>query len=178
MQKHVYCLSYVLEHMEHMDLMRNWVDIEVEMVSVCVICAVRTVKVWTTLCGIAQLIHSTVHYFLEHIENILRKEFEHFKSCDTVGKSCFILGSGLWGSRYEDLLRIVKSYITDIWEVHKSKLYDSGTGLLQYRSRPGRYGVCQGKGKFGKLGGGSHAVLFMVLLSLWDARSMLKPPSS
>ena len=63
MQELVYCLSYVLEHMEHMDLMRNWVDIEVEMVSVCVICAVRIVKVLTTLCGIAQLIWSAVHYF-------------------------------------------------------------------------------------------------------------------
>ena len=61
--------------------------------------------------------------FLEHFENILRKEFEHFKSCDTAGKSCFILGTELWGSRYEDLLRIVKSYITDIWEVRKSMLY-------------------------------------------------------
>ena len=76
------------------------------------------------------------------------------------------------------MLRIVKSYIINIWEVCKSKLYDSGTGPLQYRSRPGRYGVCQGKGKFGKLGGGRYAVLFMVLLSLWGARSMLKPPSS
>ena len=50
MQELVYCLRYVLEHM---DLMRNWVDIEVEMVSVCVICAVRTVKVWITFCRIA-----------------------------------------------------------------------------------------------------------------------------
>ena len=38
--------------------------------------------------------------------------------------------------------------------MRKSKLYDSGAGPLQYRSRPGRYGICQGKGKFGKLGGG------------------------
>ena len=35
-----------------------------------------------------------------------------------------------------------------------SKLYGSGTGPLQYRSRPGRDTVCKGKGKFGKLGGG------------------------
>ena len=32
MQELVYCLSYILEHM---DLMRNWVDREVKMVSVC-----------------------------------------------------------------------------------------------------------------------------------------------
>ena len=42
MQALVYSLNYVLERM---DLMRSWVDIEVEKVSICVICAVRTVKV-------------------------------------------------------------------------------------------------------------------------------------
>ena len=44
---------------------------------------------------------------------------------------------------------IVKSYIIDIWEMCKSKLYGSGTGPLQYRSRPGRDTACQGKGKLG-----------------------------
>ena len=52
------------------------------------------------------------------------------------------------------LLHLVKSYIIDIRELCKSKMYDSGTGPLQHRSRPGRDTVCQGKGKFGKLGGG------------------------
>ena len=60
MQEHVYSLNDVLEHI---DLMRNWVDIEVEKVSVCVICVVRTVKVWVTFCGIAPFIESAVHYF-------------------------------------------------------------------------------------------------------------------
>ena len=60
MQELVYCLSYILEHMV---FMRNWDDIEVEMVSVCVMCVVRTVKVWITFCGIAQLIQSSVCYF-------------------------------------------------------------------------------------------------------------------
>ena len=90
------------------------------------------------------------------------KEFERFKSCDTAGKSCFILGSERWGSHYEELLCIVKSYTIDIWEVHKSKLYDSGTGLLQDGSRPGRYSVCQGKGTFGKLGGGKSCSVVYV----------------
>ena len=49
-------------HSGSMDLMRSWVDIEVEKVS-CVICAVRTVKVWATFCGIALFIQSAVHYF-------------------------------------------------------------------------------------------------------------------
>ena len=91
--------------------------------------------------------------FLEHLKNNLGQEFEHLKSCDIAGKSHFILGTELWGSRYEELLRLVKSYIIDIWELRKSKLYGSGTGLLQHRSRTGRYTACQGKGKFGKLGG-------------------------
>ena len=60
MQELVYSLNYVLECM---DLMRCWVDIEVEKVSVCVICTVRTVKVWVTFCGIAPFIKSAVHYF-------------------------------------------------------------------------------------------------------------------
>ena len=157
MQELVYCLSYVLEHM---DLMRNWVDREVEVVSVCVICAVRTVKVWITFCGITSLFRAPCIIF-KAFKKTLGKEFERFKSCDTAGKSCFILGAELWGSRYEELLHIVKSYIIDIWEVCKSKLYDPGTGLLQYQSRPGRYGVCQGKGKFGKLGvGKSFSVVY------------------
>ena len=56
----IYSLNYVLERM---DLMRSWVDIEVEKVSICVICAVRTVKVWVTFCGIARFIQSAMHYF-------------------------------------------------------------------------------------------------------------------
>ena len=39
--------------------------------------------------------------------------------------------------------------IITVWKVRKSKLYDSGNGPLKYRSRPGRYGVCQGNGKLG-----------------------------
>ena len=65
----------------------------------------------------------------------------------------FHCGDRALGGRYEELLRLVKSYIIDIWELCKSKLYGSGTGPLQHRSRPGRDTACQGKGKFGKLGG-------------------------
>ena len=54
---------------------------------------------------------------------------------------------------------VVKSYIIDIWKLRKSKLYGSGTGPLQYRSRPGRDTTCQGKGKFGKLGGEKSCIV-------------------
>ena len=92
-------------------------------------------------------------------KNSLGKEFQHFKSCGIAGKLHFILGTELWGSRYEELLCLVKSYIFDIWELHKSKLYGSGTGPLQHRSRPGKDTVCQGKGKFGKLGGAKSCIV-------------------
>ena len=80
------------------------------------------------LCSFLNVV--SVLLFLEHLKNNLGKEFEHFKNCDIAGKSHFILGTELWGSRYEELLRLVKSYIIDIWELRKSKLYGSGTGSL------------------------------------------------
>ena len=156
MQELVYSLNYVLERM---DLMRSWVDIEVEKVSICVICAVRTVKVWVTLWN-CPVYSERRALFLEHLKNNLGNEFEYFKNCDIAGKSHFILGTELWGSRYEELLRLVKSYIIDIWELRKSKLYGSGTGPLQYRSRPGWDTTCQGKGKFGKLGGEKSCIVY------------------
>ena len=55
--------------------------------------------------------------FLEHLKNNTGNKFEHFKSCDVAGKSHFILGTELWGSRYEESLRLVKSYIIDIWKL-------------------------------------------------------------
>ena len=90
MQELVYSLNYALERM---DLMRSWVDIEVEKVSVghflwnCPVYSERRAL------------------FLEHLKNNLRNEFEHLKSCNIAGKSHFILGTELWGSRYEELLR-------------------------------------------------------------------------
>ena len=93
--------SYILERT---DLIRNWVDIEVEKMSVCVICAVRTMKVWITFCGINPLILKHCTVFLEDLKKDLGKEFEHFKRCYNAGKSCFILGTELMGSHYEELL--------------------------------------------------------------------------
>ena len=57
------------------------------------------------------------------------------------------------------MLRLVKPYIINIWELHKSKLYGSGTGPLLHRSQPGRDTACQGKGKFGKLGGAKSCIV-------------------
>ena len=138
-----------------MDLMRSWVDIEVE--KVCNLCIEDCESVGHFLWNCPVYSERRV-LFLEHLKNNLGNEFEHFKGCNIAGKSHFILGTELWGSRYEELLRLVKSYIIDIWELRKSKLYGSGTGPLQHRSRPGRDTACQGKGKFGKLGGAKSCI--------------------
>ena len=177
MQELVYSLNYVLERM---DLMRSWVDIEVEKVSIymCNLCGedCESVSHFLWNCPVYSERHAL---FLEHLKNNLGNKCEHFTSCDIAEKSHFIPGTELWGSRYEELLRLVKSYIINIWELRKSKLYGSGTGPLQYRSRPGWDTACQGKGKFGKLGGEKSYALFMVPLGLPSARPMaqaLWPP--
>ena len=92
-------LLFKLRSGTHGLVMRSWVDIEVEKVSVCVICSMRTVKVWVTFCGIAQFIQSII---FRASKNNLGKEFEHFKSCNIAGKLQFILGRELWGSCYEE----------------------------------------------------------------------------
>ena len=64
------------------------------------------------------------------------------------------------------------------WELRKSKLYGSGTGQLQHQSQARRDTACQGKGEFGKLGGGKSCLclcfLFMVPLGLPSARPMVQ----
>ena len=78
-----------------------------------------------------------------------------------TGKSHFILGTELWGSRYEELLRLVKSYSYNRYMgiAQIKAVYGSGTGPLQYRSRPERDTACQGKGKFGKLRGEKSCIV-------------------
>ena len=62
-----------------MDLMRSWVDIEVEKVSVCVICAVRTVKVWVTLWNFPvyserRALLIIIYIYRAHLSNDKRKK--------------------------------------------------------------------------------------------------------
>ena len=141
-----------------MDLMRSWVDTEVEKVSMCNLCGEDCESLGHFLWN-CPVYSERRALFLEHLKNSLRNEFEHFKSCDITRKLHFILGTELWGSHYEELLRLVKSYIINIWELRKSKPYGSGTGPLQDRSRPGRDTARQGKGKFGKLGGEKSCIV-------------------
>ena len=71
---------------------------------------------WVTFCGIAALL-------LEHLKNSFGNEFEHFKSCDIVGKSHFILGTELWGSRY------IKAVWLCHWSAAASKPTREGHGM-------------------------------------------------
>ena len=57
-------------------------------------------------------------------------------------------------------------------ELRKSKLYSSGSGPLQHRSRPGRDSVCQDMVSLVSWEGRSHALLFVVPLGLPSARPM------
>ena len=56
-----------------MDLMRNWVHIDAEMVSVCVICAERTESVDRFLWNSSSCSKHRA-LFLEHLKQILGKE--------------------------------------------------------------------------------------------------------
>ena len=148
MQELVYSLNYVLERMDFEELGRHRGREGISII-MCNLCGEDCESVGHFLWN-CPVYSERCALFLEHLKNNLGNEFEHFK-LRIAGKSHFILGTELWGSRYEELLRLVKSYIIDIWELRKSKLYGSGTGPLQHRSRPGRDTACQGKGKFGNV---------------------------
>ena len=69
MQELVYSLNYVLERM---DLMRSWVDIEVEKVSIIIMCNLcgEDCESGVTNCGISRFIQSAVQYFLSMGTNL------------------------------------------------------------------------------------------------------------
>ena len=82
-----------------------------------------------TFCGIAPFIHSACIIFRAS-KNYLGNELEYLKSCDIAGKSHVILSTELWGSRYEELLHLVKSYIIDIWELRKALHWPAAVSKL------------------------------------------------
>ena len=109
--------------------------------------------------------------FLEHLKNNLGNEFEHFKSCDIAGKLYFILGTELWGSRNEELLRLVKSYIIDISELRKCCM---ALALVRCSIEADQGGTPHARARVSLVSweGRSHALLFMVPLGLPSARLM------
>ena len=106
-------------------------------------------------------------------KNNIEKEFEHFKSCDIAGKSHFILVTDLWGSRYEELLRPVKSYIIDI---NGNCANQSCMALVLVRcsieADQGGTPYATAKVSLISWEGISNALLFMVPLGLTSARLM------
>ena len=62
---------------------------------------------------------STRHCFIKKLQELLVDEYEDFESLHKVEKSCYVLGSELWECMFYGLLRLVKEYIIDVWEIRK-----------------------------------------------------------
>ena len=90
--------------------------------------------------------------FIKKLQELLEDKYEDFESLDKVEKSSYVLGRGLWESKFDGLLSLVKEYIKfiDMWEIRKHKLYDSDSGpgqQLHSWSSPG-----ERNGKFSQNG--------------------------
>ena len=93
---------------------------------------------------------------------------DSFEQLSDIDKTAYVLGSELWDENFEDMLRLVKEFIVDVWEVRKQKLYgedacpshhqcqtlagDAGPVTGGGGLRVSRMGNLQDKGKLGKLG--------------------------
>ena len=52
---------------------------------------------------------------------------DSFEQVSDIDKTAYVLGSELWEENFEDMLRLVKEFIVDVWEVRKQKLYGDDT---------------------------------------------------
>ena len=87
-----------------------------------------------------------------------------------AGKSHFILGTELWGSRYEELLRLVKSYI--IGNCANQSYMALALVRCSIEADQGRTPHARARVSLVSWEGRSHALLFMVPLGLPSARPM------
>ena len=110
--------------------------------------------------------------FFEHLKNSLGNKFEHFKSWDIAGKSHFILGTELWGSHYEELLHLVKSYIIDNGNCANQSCMALALVRCSIEADQGGTPHARAQVSLVSWEGRSHALLFMVLLGLPSARPM------
>ena len=62
---------------------------------------------------------STRASFMKKLQELLEDDYEDFESLENVEKSSYVLGSELWGSKFDGLLALVKEYIVDVWEIRK-----------------------------------------------------------
>ena len=52
---------------------------------------------------------------------------DSFEQLSDIYKTAYVLGSELWEENFEDMLRPVREFIVDVWEVRKQKLYGEDT---------------------------------------------------
>ena len=84
--------------------------------------------------------------FLLKLEELLGDRYADFEALNSVEKTSYVLGSELWEQNFKSLLRLVKEFIVNVWEVRKQKLYgdDSCPNQLQSQSSPGGLGGVTG----------------------------------
>ena len=84
--------------------------------------------------------------FLLKLEELLGDRYADFEALNSVEKTSHVLGSELWEQNFKSLLRLVKEFIVNVFEVRKQKLYgdDSCPNQLQSQSSPGGLGVATG----------------------------------
>ena len=81
--------------------------------------------------NVQHIVYSTRVIFMKKLQELLEDDYEDFELLYNIEKSCYVLGSELWESKFDGLLSLVKEYIVDVWEIRKHKLYDSGSESSQ-----------------------------------------------
>ena len=54
---------------------------------------------------------STRASFMKKLQELLEDDYEDFESLDNVEKSSYVLGSELWESKFDELLRLVRNIL-------------------------------------------------------------------
>ena len=73
--------------------------------------------------------------FLLKLEELLGDRYADFEALNSVEKMSYVLGSELWEQNFKSLLRLVKEFIVNVWEVRKQKLYGDDTCPNQLQSQ-------------------------------------------
>ena len=114
--------------------------------------------------------------FMEKLSDLLGVKFPEFLSLNSAEKTSFVLGSELWEDNFHSLLSLVKSYVVDVWELRKLKLYGNDSCPSQFQSRSsagnldndggasGKLSVGNDDGESGKLGKFVHKNVYCVCM--------------
>ena len=110
----------------------------------------REGKMECTLCGAE--CESVVHVlwecsayssrasFLLKLEELLGDRYEDFEALNSVEKTSCVLGSELWEQNFKSLLRLVKEFIVNVWEVRKQNCMAMTHALINFSLSPGSGG--------------------------------------